>query len=175
MAFGTYRGHALYLAKGGDLRRMVSELYGKETGCARGKGGSMHLVDTTAGMMGTSAIVATTIPQAVGYALAIKMNREDRVVACIFGDGATEEGVFHESLRFGAVRRLPILYICEHKLYANHSDVRDRIAGDGVCSRAETTASRPIGSKMATCSDSRRPPRLPRRCAAARPPYSLSA
>ncbi len=76
IAFGTYRGHALYLAKGGDLKRMLAELYGKADGAARGKAGSMHLIDVAAGMMGTSAIVATTIPQAVGYAFALKSKQE---------------------------------------------------------------------------------------------------
>src|SRR5436853_7110113 len=77
VAFGFYRSHALYLAKGGDLRRMIAELYGKTTGCAKGKGGSMHLVDVDAGMMGTSAVVGTGIPQAVGYAYAFKLRRSD--------------------------------------------------------------------------------------------------
>ena len=95
--FGTYRGHALYLAKGGDMSAMVAELYGKATGCTRGKGGSMHLIDTEAGVMGTSAVVGTTIANAVGYAYALKLRRADAVVASFFGDGATEEGVFAES------------------------------------------------------------------------------
>src|SRR6266536_5678589 len=73
VVFGTYRGHALYLAKGGDLRRMIAELYGKATGCTKGKGGSMHLIATEQGMMGTSAVVGTTIPNAVGYAYALKL------------------------------------------------------------------------------------------------------
>ena len=77
IVFGSYRCHALYLAKGGDLRRMIAELYGKATGCAKGKGGSMHLIDVAAGVMGASAVVGTTIPQAVGYALAIKMSGSD--------------------------------------------------------------------------------------------------
>jgi TPP-dependent pyruvate/acetoin dehydrogenase alpha subunit len=137
IAFGTYRGHALYLAKGGDLKRMVAELYGKKDGCARGKAGSMHLVDVEAGMMGTSAIVATTIPQAVGYALALKMRREPKVVVCFFGDGATEEGVYHESLNFAALKGLPVLFVCEHNLYAIHSHVKDRMGGESLCRRAE--------------------------------------
>src|SRR5487761_1430558 len=94
VVFGTYRGHALYLAKGGDLRQMIAELYGKATGCARGKGGSMHLIDTDAGVMGTSAVVGTTIANAVGYAYAMKLKRQNSVVMSFFGDGATEEGVF---------------------------------------------------------------------------------
>lgn len=137
VAFGTYRSHAVYLAKGGNLRKMIAELYGKKTGCARGKAGSMHLVDIEAGMMGTSAIVSTTIPQAVGYALALKMRREPRVVVCFFGDGATEEGVYHESMNFAGLRRLPILFVCEHNLYAIHSHVRDRTGDESLCHRAE--------------------------------------
>src|SRR5437588_2607083 len=91
VAFGTYRSHALYLAKGGDLKAMIAELYGKATGCTKGKGGSMHLVDVSAGVMGTSAVVGTTIPQAVGYAYAARVLRKDTVVVSFFGDGATEE------------------------------------------------------------------------------------
>src|SRR5437867_4586528 len=94
---GTYRSHASYLAKGGDLRALFAELYGKDTGCARGKGGSMHLVNMDQYILGTSAVVGTTIPIAVGYALALKQQGTGRVVAAFFGDGATEEGVFHES------------------------------------------------------------------------------
>src|SRR3954447_16694367 len=84
VVFGTYRGHALYLAKGGDLNRMVAELYGKVTGCTRGKGGSMHLIDPEAGVMGASAVVGTTIANAAGYAYALKYRRQDAVVASFF-------------------------------------------------------------------------------------------
>src|SRR5713101_148297 len=90
--FGTYRSHALYLAKGGDLKAMIAELYGKATGCAKGKGGSMHVIAPSVQMWGTSAVVGTTIPHAVGYAYALKLRRSDAIVACFFGDGATEEG-----------------------------------------------------------------------------------
>src|SRR5262245_12617119 len=114
VAFGTYRSHALYLAKGGDLKRMLAELYGKVTGCARGKGGSMHLIDAAHGVMGASAVVASTIPQAVGYAYALKLRGTPAIVASFFGDGAVEEGVFHESIHFAALRRLPVLFVCEN-------------------------------------------------------------
>src|SRR5713226_6361098 len=100
VVFGTYRGHALYLAKGGDLKRMVAELYGKATGCTKGKGGSMHLIDPSAGVMGMSAVVGTTIPHAAGYAYALKLRDAGAVVVCFMGDGATEEGVFYETLNF---------------------------------------------------------------------------
>src|SRR3954467_11768319 len=81
IVFGTYRSHALYLAKGGDMKAMIAELYGKQTGCCKGKGGSMHLADVAHGMMGTSAVVGTTIPSAAGYAYAMKMRKESRIVA----------------------------------------------------------------------------------------------
>jgi TPP-dependent pyruvate/acetoin dehydrogenase alpha subunit len=137
VVFGTYRGHALYLAKGGDLPRMMAELYGKVDGCARGKAGSMHLIDTSVGMMGTSAIVATTIPHAVGYALVAKMRKADIVVVCVFGDGATDEGVYHESMNFAALKQLPILFVCENNQYAIYSHVRDRMPDDNFCERAQ--------------------------------------
>ena len=135
IVFGSYRGHAMYLAKGGDLRRMIAELFGKVEGCARGKGGSMHLVDVANGVMGTSAVVATTIPNAVGYAYAVKMRKEPRVVVSFFGDGATEEGVFSESLNFAALKRLPILFICENNRYAIHTHQRQRQATQDICGR----------------------------------------
>jgi TPP-dependent pyruvate/acetoin dehydrogenase alpha subunit len=137
VAFGTYRSHALYLAKGGDLRRMIAELYGKVTGCARGKGGSMHLIDVGAGLMGTSAVVGTTIPLAVGYALAQQIRGTGRVVASFFGDGAVEEGAFHESLNFAALRKLPVVFVCENNLYAIHTPQRARQAAAGICDLAQ--------------------------------------
>lgn len=126
--FGTYRGHALYLAKGGDLKKMIAELYGKDEGCARGKGGSMHLVDTDVGMMGTSAIVGTTIANAVGYAFAIKAKNEKRVAVSFFGDGATEEGVFYESVNFAALHKLPIIFVCENNRNAVYTPLAKRQA-----------------------------------------------
>ncbi len=138
VVFGTYRSHAVYLAKGGDLKLMMAELYGKRSGCCRGKGGSMHLIDLEAGVMGTSAIVGTHIPQAVGYAYALRLRREDRVVACIFGDGAVDEGAFHESLNFAALKRLPVVFVCENNFYAIHSHQRSRQANPDVCERARS-------------------------------------
>ena len=136
VVFGTYRGHALYLAKGGDLNKMVAELYGKVTGCARGKGGSMHLVDVEHGVMGMSAVVATTIPQAVGYAYALKLRHSSSIVVSFFGDGAIDEGAFHESMNFASLKKLPIVFVCENNLYAIHSHQRDRQPADNICERA---------------------------------------
>lgn len=136
IAFGTYRNHALYLAKGGNLPAMIAELYGKATGCAGGKGGSMHLVDIAAGVMGGSAVVATTIPQAVGYACALKLRRRPEMVVSFFGDGAVEEGVFHESMNFAALRKLPVIFICENNRYAIHSALPQRQAQDNIVERA---------------------------------------
>ncbi|HJT31769.1 MAG TPA: thiamine pyrophosphate-dependent dehydrogenase E1 component subunit alpha [Pirellulales bacterium] len=136
VVYGTYRGHAMYLAKGGDLRQMVAELYGKATGCTHGQGGSMHLIDPEAGVMGTSAVVGTTIANAAGHAYALKYRGSNAVVASFFGDGATEEGVFHESLNFAALKRLPILFICENNSYAIHTHQLRRQAQANIAERA---------------------------------------
>ena len=138
VVFGTYRGHALYLAKGGDLFRMIAELYGKVTGCARGKGGSMHLIDVEHGVMGMSAVVSTTIPEAVGYAYAMKVRAESRLVVSFFGDGSVDEGVYHESMNFAKLKELPIIFVCENNKYAIHSPTRDRHPSDNICERARS-------------------------------------
>ena len=138
VVFGTYRNHAVYLAKGGDLRAMIAELYGKVTGCARGKGGSMHLIDTRHGVMGASAVVATTIPHAVGFAYAMKAAKSDRLVMAFFGEGAAEEGAFHESMNFAALKRLPVIFICENNFYAIHSHQRARQHEDNLVERAKS-------------------------------------
>lgn len=134
--FLSYRSHAGYLAKGGDLRAMIAELYGKVTGCAKGKGGSMHLVDAEHGVLGASAVVGTTIPLAVGYAYAVQLRREDRIVVSFFGDGATDEGVFDESINFAALKRVPILFVCENNSYAIHTHQRKRHAVANIAERA---------------------------------------
>jgi len=135
VAFGTYRSHAYYLAKGGDLKRMMAELYGKVTGCAKGKGGSMHLIDAEHGVMGASAVVGTTIPHAVGYAYAVKVRREERVVVSFFGDGATDEGVCYESLNFAALKRVPVVFVCENNRYAIHTHQLRRQPRDNLVER----------------------------------------
>ncbi len=138
VVFGTYRSHALYLAKGGDLRRMVAELYGKVTGCAKGKGGSMHLIDVDAGAMGASAVVATTIPHAAGYAYAMKLQRKPNVVVSFFGDGAVDEGVFHETMNFAALKELPIVFICENNFYAIHTHQSRRQKLANICEKVRS-------------------------------------
>ena len=117
---------------------LFAELYGKATGVARGKGGSMHLIDMTHNVLGASAVVGTTIPLAVGFALAFKRTQSPRVVVAFFGDGATEEGVFTESLNFAALHKLPILFVCENNFYAIHTPVTRRWATQRLCERVET-------------------------------------
>ncbi len=134
----TYRGHAAYIAKGGDLRKFMAEMYGKAGGCAGGKAGSMHLVDMQHNVLGTSAVVATTIPVAVGYALALKREGKGRLVASFFGDGATEEGAFFESLNFASLHKLPVLFVCENNGYAIHSRIEERWANEALCKRVES-------------------------------------
>ncbi len=125
-AVSTHRGHAHYLSKGGDLNRMIAELYGKKTGCSGGKGGSMHLIDKSVGFMGTSAIVGNSIPLGVGLALSLKLKKKNNL-ACIFiGDGAIEEGSFYESLNFAALKNLPVVFICENNLYSVYSPLKVR-------------------------------------------------
>jgi TPP-dependent pyruvate/acetoin dehydrogenase alpha subunit len=125
-AVSTHRGHAHYLAKGGDLNAMIAEIYGKSTGCAKGKGGSMHLIDLSVNFMGTSAIVGNSIPVGVGLALSAQLKGTDQISCIFLGDGAIEEGVFYESVNFAAVRKLPVLFICENNLYSVYSPLSVR-------------------------------------------------
>ncbi|VVC76494.1 Acetoin:2,6-dichlorophenolindophenol oxidoreductase subunit alpha [Aquicella siphonis] len=138
----TYRCHATYIAKGGDLNEMMAELYGKSTGCAGGKAGSMHLVDMKNGVLGASAVVGTTIPVATGYALAMQMEAEktghQRMTVSVFGDGGTEEGCFYESINFAALRKLPIIYVCENNRLAIHTPIEKRWATEKLCERVAT-------------------------------------
>jgi pyruvate dehydrogenase E1 component alpha subunit len=125
-AVSTHRGHAHYLAKGGNLNAMIAEIYGKSTGCAKGKGGSMHLVDLAVNFMGTSAIVGNSIPIGVGLALSAQLKGTNQISCVFLGDGATEEGVFYESVNFAVVRKLPVLFICENNLYSVYSPLSVR-------------------------------------------------
>lgn len=122
----THRSHGHYLAKGASLKRMMAELYGKVTGCSKGKGGSMHLVDLSVGFLGAAPIVGSTVPIAVGAAFGSVMRRDRRVAVVFFGDGATEEGVFHESINFAALKRLPVVFVCENNLHSVYSPLSVR-------------------------------------------------
>jgi len=122
----NHRAHAHYLAKGGSLPAMLAEIYGKSTGCSLGRGGSMHLVDLSARMLGSTPIVGGSIPVAVGIAFASLLKQEDAITLLFFGEGATEEGVFAESLNFAALKNLPILFICENNFYSVYSPVHVR-------------------------------------------------
>ena len=125
-AVSTHRGHAHYLAKGGNLNAMIAEIYGKATGCSKGKGGSMHLIDLAVNFMGTSAIVGNSIPVGVGLALSAQLKETDQISCVFLGDGAVEEGVFYESVNFAALRKLPVLFICENNLYSVYSPLSVR-------------------------------------------------
>lgn len=121
-----HRSHGHYLAKGGSLRRFVAELYGKSTGCCEGKGGSMHLVDREVGFLGSTPIVASTVPIGVGAAFGSVLSGAPRVTAIFFGEAAVEEGVFHESLNFAALKKLPVVFVCENNLYSVYSPMSVR-------------------------------------------------
>ena len=122
----NHRAHGHYLAKGGDLPGMLAEIYGKATGCSGGKGGSMHLVDLDVNFMGSTAIVGGTIPVGVGLGLSIDLHGTDQVSCVFFGDAATEEGVFYESVNFAVLRKLPVLFVCENNLYSVYSPLNVR-------------------------------------------------
>lgn len=135
-AFGNHRSHGHFLAKGGNLEALIAEVYGKAEGCSGGRGGSMHVIDPSNGFLGSVPIVAGTISLATGAALASKIRGDGRVTVSFFGDGATNEGVFYESINFAALHRLPIIYACENNLYSTHLSIRE-------C-RAETDIARTV-------------------------------
>jgi acetoin:2,6-dichlorophenolindophenol oxidoreductase subunit alpha len=113
----THRGHGHVIAKGGGLKFMMAELFGKKTGYCKGKGGSMHITDITLGILGANGIVGAGIPIAVGAGLSSKMRKTDQVTACFFGDDASNTGAFHEGLNLASIHRLPVVFICENNLY----------------------------------------------------------
>jgi pyruvate dehydrogenase E1 component alpha subunit len=126
LAVSSHRSHAHYLGKGGRGDKMIAEIYGKASGCSGGMGGSMHLVDLECGFKGATPIVGNSIPVGVGLALALQLDGKSHIACAFFGDGAVEEGVFYESLNFSALRKLPVLFLCENNLYSTYSalDVR---------------------------------------------------
>lgn len=125
-AISAHRSHAHYLCKGGDLKRMVAELYGKATGCAAGKGGSMHLIATEVNFLGCVPIVGSTMPIGVGASYSAWLRGERAISIICFGDGAVETGLFHESVNFAALNRLPVLFVCENNLYSVNSPMSVR-------------------------------------------------
>jgi pyruvate dehydrogenase E1 component alpha subunit len=122
----THRPHAHYLAKGGDLRRFIAELYGRETGCSGGRGGSMHVIDLDAGIIGSTPIVGGSLPIAVGTAFATQLDGGDRVSVVFFGDGTTEEGVFLEAINFAALKQLNVVFVCENNQFSVYSPLSVR-------------------------------------------------
>lgn len=136
--FSTHRNHGHYIAKGIDIKLLMAELYGKVTGCSRGKGGSMHPVAPECGILGTSAIVSGGIPLAVGTSLASRFKKNKRVSVTFFGDGAVDEGTFYESLSFSSLKKLPVVFVCENNFYATNSAQLARQPLDNISKRAES-------------------------------------
>jgi pyruvate dehydrogenase E1 component alpha subunit len=126
LVYTSHRTHGAYLAKGGDLGRMLCEMHCRINGCVGSRGGSMHLIDKSVGMSGTSAIVGGAVPIAAGAALAAKMKQDDRVVVVFLGDATTEEGVTAESLNFAALKKLPVIFFCENNFYSVQSPLAVR-------------------------------------------------
>jgi acetoin:2,6-dichlorophenolindophenol oxidoreductase subunit alpha len=133
----THRGHGHLIAKGGELKRMLAEIYGKRTGYCKGKGGSMHIVDYSLGILGANGIVGGGIPIATGSALAAKVMKRDDVTACFFGDGAANEGTFHESLNLAGVLKLPVIYVCENNGYQVFTSMASVTAGGSIAARGQ--------------------------------------
>ena len=129
---GNHRSHGHYLAKGGDLKKLIAELYCRETGCSKGRGGSMHIVDVSSGNMGTSSIVGGGIPIGTGMGLAIKMKKEKKVSVIFFSDGAADEGVLYESINFALLKNLPVIFIYENNHYSVCSHIESRYKGENI-------------------------------------------
>ncbi|MFL5799635.1 MAG: thiamine pyrophosphate-dependent dehydrogenase E1 component subunit alpha [Actinomycetota bacterium] len=136
----THRGHGHVLARGADPRRMMAELFGRVDGYARGKGGSMHIADISLGILGANGIVGAGLPLATGAALAERMRGTDRVALCFFGDGASNAGVFHESLNLAAIWSLPVVFCCENNGYTELTPMSELTAGGAVAERASAYA-----------------------------------
>jgi pyruvate dehydrogenase E1 component alpha subunit len=137
----THRGHGHCIAKGASLKKMMAEIFGKKTGYCKGKGGSMHITDKNIGMLGANAVVGGAIPIAVGAGLSCKLKYPERVTVCFFGDGASNQGTFHEGINMASVWDLPVVFVCENNLYAmgtrqsmvmNIEDISQRAAGYGI-------------------------------------------
>src|SRR6202453_2238286 len=136
MVFSTHRGHGHALAKGLEPRQLIAELYGRSTGCSRGRGGSMHLFSPEIGMMGTSGIVGPCILQAAGAGYSFQLLKTDRVAVAFFGDGAVNNGAFHEGLNLAAIWKLPVLFVCENNQFATEVPFQYAAGNPDVASRA---------------------------------------
>lgn len=134
----THRGHGHCIAKGGDLPRMMAELLGKKTGYCKGKGGSMHIAAFDINMLGATGVVGAGIPIAVGSGLSAILNKSKRVTICFFGDGATNQGTFHEGLNLAAIWKLPVVFMCENNLYAISTHISRVSAVDSISKRARS-------------------------------------
>jgi pyruvate dehydrogenase E1 component alpha subunit len=132
----THRGHGHYLAKGGSLRGLMAELYGKATGCCGGRGGSMHIADLSVGYLGANGVLTAGLPLACGVGLAAQRRHTDRVCVAFFGDGAANRGPFHESLNLAALWRLPVVFLCENNLWASSTPFAEATAGGSIAARA---------------------------------------
>jgi pyruvate dehydrogenase E1 component alpha subunit len=137
----THRGHGHCIAKGAELKRTMAEILGKKTGYCKGKGGSMHIADFAVGMLGATAVVGAGLPIAVGAGLSVKLRKTDQVVGCFFGEGASNQGTFHESINMASAWTLPVIFVCENNLYAmgthqsrimNVENIADRAASYGI-------------------------------------------
>ena len=137
---GNHRSHGHPIAKGGNVNTAMAELLGKKTGICKGKGGSMHLADFSIGILGESGILGSSIPVAVGAALGSRLQGNDRVAVCFFGDGASNEGAFHESINLAAVWKLPVIFLCENNQYAVTSSFKDMVAVANISDRAAAYA-----------------------------------
>jgi len=134
--YSNHRSHGHYLAKGGSLDKLLGEVYCRKTGASKGRGGSMHLTAPEIGFPGSSAIVAGTISLAVGSALAFRLMNTDRIAVTFFGDGASNEGVFYESLNVAALYGLPVLFVCENNLYSTHMPISSILADTDISKKA---------------------------------------
>jgi pyruvate dehydrogenase E1 component alpha subunit len=132
----THRGHGHCIAKGADLKRTMAEILGKKTGYCKGKGGSMHIADFSIGMLGATAVVGAGLPIAIGAGLSAKLRGTDQVVACFFGEGASNQGTFHESINMASTWKLPVIFICENNLYAMGTRQSRVMAIENVADRA---------------------------------------
>jgi len=136
LILSTHRGHGHCIAKGADLNRMMAEFMGKETGYCRGRGGSMHIADVEGGNLGANGVVGGGIPISVGVGLSLKMQKRDQIVLCFFGDGAANNGAFHESLNMAAIWKLPVVFVCENNQYAMSFSVKKAFAIERISDRA---------------------------------------